>query len=113
MRFTNGYPYGYNESGGSGTVAPFPTGQGVPSPPTVTYLGNLGRRGGDGADGISFFLMDASKLNTSIIPPQAVPPPATATDSFLRRQPGYSCSNSNNPYNGLNGGYLGSHRRVR
>ena len=79
LRFTNGYPYGYNENGGIVSTAPFPTGQGVSITfKTVTYLGNSGGGGGDGADGISFFLMDASKLDTSIIPSGGTRP-ATAT----------------------------------
>ena len=106
LRFTNGYPYGYSENGGIVSTSPFPTGQGVSITfKTVTYLGNSGGAGGDGADGISFFLMDASKLNTSTITGQAAGDGngLGAWGGSL----GYSCSNSNSPYNGLNGGYLG------
>ena len=47
LRFTNGYPYGYNENGGIVSTAPFPTGQGVSITfKTVTYLGNSGGGGG-------------------------------------------------------------------
>ncbi|MBS0377026.1 MAG: pilus assembly protein PilY [Proteobacteria bacterium] len=106
LRFTNGSPYGYHENGGIVSTAPFPTGQGVSITfKTVTYLGNKGGSGGDGADGISFFLMDASKLNTSTITGQA-----SGDGNGLGAwggSLGYSCSNSNSPYNGLNGGYLG------
>ena len=72
---------------------------------TVTYLGNSGGGGADGADGISFFLMDASKLVTSTITGQSAGDGngLGAWGGSL----GYSCSNSNTPYNGLNGGYLG------
>jgi len=106
LRFTNGKPYGFSENGGIVSTSPFPTGQGVSITfKTVTYLGNSGGAGGDGADGISFFLMDASKLNTSTITGQAAGDGngLGAWGGSL----GYSCSNSNSPYNGLNGGYLG------
>jgi type IV pilus assembly protein PilY1 len=106
LRFTNGFPYGYSENGGVIFSTPFPTGQGVSIIfKTVTYLGNSGGTGLDGADGISFFLMDASKLNTATI---------TGTGSGNGNglgswggSLGYTCSNSNPPYNGLIGGYLG------
>ncbi len=106
LRFTNGSPYGYSENGGIVSTTPFPTGQGVSITfKTVTYLGNSGGSGADGADGISFFLMDASKLNTATITGQAAGDGngLGAWGGSL----GYSCSNSNSPYNGLNGGYLG------
>ena len=108
LRFTNGYPYGYNESGGIVSTTPFPTGQGVSITfKTVTYLGNSGGGGGDGADGISFFLMDSSKLDTSIIPSGGTAAGDGNGLGSFGGSLGYSCSNSNNPYNGLNGGYLG------
>jgi type IV pilus assembly protein PilY1 len=106
LRFTNGYPYGYRENGGIVFATPFPTGQGVSITfKTVTYLGNSGGAGGDGADGISFFLMDSSQLNTSTITGVS-----SGNGNGLGAwggSLGYSCSNSNTPYNGLNGGYLG------
>jgi type IV pilus assembly protein PilY1 len=106
LRFTNGYPYGYSENGGIIFATPFPTGQGVSVTfKTVTYLGDSGGGGNDGADGMSFFLMDASQLNTATI---------TTTSSGNGNglgswggSLGYTCSNSNVPYNGLIGGYLG------
>ena len=106
LRFTNGYPYGYSENGGIIFATPFPTGQGVSVTfKTVTYLGDSGGGGNDGADGMSFFLMDASQLNTASI---------TGTSSGNGNglgswggSLGYTCSNSNVPYNGLIGGYLG------
>jgi type IV pilus assembly protein PilY1 len=106
LRFTNGYPYGYHENGGIVSTTPFPTGQGVAITfKTVTYLGDSGGNGKDGADGISFYLMDASQLNTSIITGQS-----SGNGNGLGAwggSLGYSCSNSNSPYNGLIGGYLG------
>jgi type IV pilus assembly protein PilY1 len=106
LRFTNGYPGGYSENGGIITTQPFPSGQGVSITfKTVTYLGDSGGGGSDGADGMSFFLMDATQLNTSTI---------TGTSSGNGNglgswggSLGYTCSNTNNPYNGLIGGYIG------
>src|SRR5205807_3239656 len=64
LRFTNGNPGGYRQHGAIVSTNPFPTGQGVSITfKTVTYRGDSGSiaggAGGDGADGISFFLMDA------------------------------------------------------
>lgn len=94
LRFTNGYPGGYNQNGAIvSTLNPaFTTSQGVQVTfTTETYLGNSGGGGGDGADGISFFLMDASQ-----------PAGIGAFGGSL----GYSCSDSNPPYDGLVGGYI-------
>ncbi|HSY46736.1 MAG TPA: PilC/PilY family type IV pilus protein [Steroidobacteraceae bacterium] len=106
LRFTNGFPYGYSENGGIVFATPFPTGQGVSITfKTVTYLGDSGGGGGDGADGMSFVLMDATQLNTATI---------TGVGSgdgnglgSWGGSLGYTCSNSNTPFNGLIGGYLG------
>jgi type IV pilus assembly protein PilY1 len=106
LRFTNGYPYGYSENGGIVFATPFSTGQGVAITfKTVTYLGNSGGGGKDGADGISFFLMDAAQLNTTTIT-GAAKGDGNGLGAWGGSL-GYSCSNSNNPYNGLNGGYIG------
>ena len=106
LRFTNGYPYGYSENGGIVSTTPFSTGQGISITfKTVTYLGDSGGAGKDGADGISFYLMDASKLNTATITGTA-----NGDGNGLGSwggSLGYSCSNSNGPYNGLIGAYLG------
>jgi len=67
---------------------------------TETYIGNSGSNshggGSDGADGISFFLQDASQ-------------PVTLGD--YGGSLGYSCSNTNNSalqgYDGMIGGYIG------
>jgi type IV pilus assembly protein PilY1 len=110
LRFTNGSPGGYRQNGGIVSTVPFSTGQGIAVTfKTVTYLGDSGGAGGDGADGISFYLMDATQLNTSTI---------TGTSSgdgnglgAWGGSLGYSCSNTNGPpsgtYNGLVGAYLG------
>ncbi len=116
LRFTNGNlagngspgsAGGLHQNGGIVSATPFPTGQGIAVTfKTVTYRGDSGgSSAGDGADGISFYLMDASQLNTSII--NGV---ASGNGNGLGSwggSLGYSCSNSNSPYNGLIGGYIG------
>ncbi|MDB6107651.1 MAG: hypothetical protein JWO52_7650 [Gammaproteobacteria bacterium] len=93
LRFTNGYPGGYHQNGAIVSSTPFPTGQGVQITfKTVTYRGDHGGAGGDGADGISFYLMDGSQ-----------PAGIGAWGGSL----GYSCSNNNAPYDGLVGAYIG------
>ncbi len=91
LRFTNGYPNGNNESGAIVSAVPFPTGQGVAVTfKTVTYRGDSGSPLHDGADGISFFLMDAS-----------VPPNIGAYGGSL----GYSCAQGKG--DGMVGAYIG------
>jgi type IV pilus assembly protein PilY1 len=93
LRFTNGYPYGYNQHGAIISAVPFPTGAGVAVTfKTVTYRGDSGGAGNDGADGISFFLMDATQV-----------PNIGSFGGSL----GYTCSNANPPYTGMVGAYLG------
>ena len=83
LRFTNNTN---NENGAVVSNFTFPSGNGLAVTfSTVTY-------GGTGADGISFFLMDGSKS-----------PSLGALGGSLA----YSCSNSNPPYDGLVGAYLG------
>lgn len=105
LRFTNGSPGGYNQAGSIISNFTFPTGQGLQVTfKTVTYRGDSGGSGKDGADGISFFLMDGAYQ----------PYDTGATGGSL----GYTCSNSNDDptpradgtirmYDGLAGGYLG------
>ncbi len=91
LRFTNGYPNGNNESGAIVSATPFPTGQGVAVTfKTVTYRGDSGSPLHDGADGISFFLMDA-----------LVAPNIGAYGGSL----GYSCSQGKG--DGMVGAYIG------
>ena len=100
LRFTNGsqlisgsYKYGHNERGAILSSSTFPTGAGIQVTfKTITYHGDSGGAGGDGADGISFFLQDGSKT-----------PGLGAFGGSLA----YSCSNSNTPHDGLTGGYIG------
>ena len=93
LRLTNGSPGGYHQNGAIVSAFSFPTSEGIQITfKTVTYRGDSGGAGHDGADGISFYLMDASQ-----------PAGIGAWGGSL----GYSCSNTNPPYNGLAGAYLG------
>lgn len=77
----------------------FPTNQGLQVTfTTYSYGGDSGGPASDGADGMSFFLMDGS-VPTSF---GGVPNLGSYGGSL-----GYSCSNSNGPYTGLEGAYLG------
>ena len=100
LRFTNGSQnisgsekYGHAERGAILSSGTFPTGAGLQVTfKTITYHGDSGGAGADGADGISFFLQDGSQ-----------PPGLGAWGGSLA----YSCSNSNTPHEGLQGGYIG------
>jgi type IV pilus assembly protein PilY1 len=108
LRFTNGRPGGYHQNGAIVSTTPFPTNQGIAVTfKTITYLGDSGGAAGynDGADGISFYLMDNSKLNTSTITGTANGD-GNGIGSWGGSL-GYTCSNANPPYNGLIGAYLG------
>ena len=102
LRFTNSY----NENGAILSNFNFPlSSQGLAvSFTTVTYEGDSGGGGHDGADGISFFLQDASYV---------------ADVGAFGGSLAYTCSNANNDgtlsvvtgrprgYDGINGGYIG------
>lgn len=96
LRLTNGdtTTNGSNGTYQSGAVVSnftFPSSQGLQVTfTTVTYGGN--NYSGTGADGISFFLADGSK---------------PATVGALGGSLGYSCSNVNSTYDGVQGGYIG------
>ncbi|HEY4973390.1 MAG TPA: hypothetical protein VII41_07270, partial [Steroidobacteraceae bacterium] len=93
LRFTNGRPGGYNQSGAIVSNFTFPTNSGLHVTfTTATYRGDSGGAGGDGADGVSFYLMDGAK-----------PAGIGAFGGSLA----YTCSNANTPHDGLIGGYLG------
>ncbi|KHK56147.1 pilus assembly protein PilY [Ralstonia sp. A12] len=100
LRLTNG-DTGAGTNGNSQTGAvvsnfTFPTNQGLQVTfTTVTYGGNAYKNANgvkSGADGISFFLADGSK---------------PATVGALGGSLGYSCSNGNATYDGVQGGYIG------
>ena len=91
LRFTDWF----SQNGAVVSNFTFPANQGVSATfTTVTYQGDKGGLGGDGADGISFFLMDGSL---------AAPSSIGSWGGSL----GYSCSNANTPYQGLIGAYVG------
>src|SRR5882672_11071784 len=98
LRFTNGYPYGHNEGGAIVSQTPFDATNGVQITfKSVTYRGDSGGGVGDGADGISFFMMDG-----------AVAPSIGSQGGSLA----YTCSNPGNigghpNINGVVGGYIG------
>jgi type IV pilus assembly protein PilY1 len=100
LRFTNGsqniggsMKYGHNERGAILSVNTFDTNAGIQVTfKTVTYHGDSGGVGADGADGISFFLQDGTQA-----------PGLGAFGGSLA----YSCANNNLPYDGLTNGYLG------
>src|SRR5271169_383775 len=104
LRFTNGSPAGYGEKGSIISVNTFDTSQGLQVTfKTVTYRGDSGSNtapGGasDGADGMSFFVMDGSAPALNNIGPSG----GTLA---------YSCSNQatsgTNAADGLRGAYLG------
>jgi len=105
LRFTNGYPYGHNENGAIVSSTPFSTGQGLHVTfKTVTYRGDSGGSGGDGADGMSFYLIDATKFSAYTTPTKS---PIWNGLGSWGGSLGYTCSNSNPPYDGLVGGYIG------
>ena len=96
LRFTNGYPYGNNEGGAIVSSVPFDATNGVQITfKSITYRGDSGN--GDGADGISFFLMDGS-----------VAPSIGSQGGSLA----FTCSNPGNigghpTIDGVTGAYLG------
>ena len=91
LRLTNGKP-NYHQAGAIVSGFTFPSSSGVAVTfKTVTYRGDGGGSGKDGADGIAFFLQDG-----------AADPGYGSWGGSL----GYTCSNSNAPYNGLIGGYV-------
>jgi type IV pilus assembly protein PilY1 len=99
LRFTNGSPYGHNENGAIVSNGLFNAGQGIQITfKTVTYRGDSGGAGKDGADGMSFYLVDGS-----INPSNPIWNGIGSWGGSL----GYTCSNSNPPYDGLVGAYLG------
>jgi type IV pilus assembly protein PilY1 len=76
---------------------------------TETYEGDYGGSNSDGADGISFFLQDATLVGAAqgLLAPSITNPTLGDWGGSL----GYTCSNSNNSstqgYDGMVGGYLG------
>jgi type IV pilus assembly protein PilY1 len=98
LRFTNGAPYGHNEGGAIVSATPFDTTNGVQITfKSITYRGDSGGGVGDGADGISFFMMNG-----------AVAPSIGSEGGSLA----YTCSNPGNigghpVIDGVTGAYIG------
>ena len=81
----------YSQAGAIILNSTYPSNQGINVTfTTYTYGGD--NNGGHGADGIGFYILNGS-----------FPPNIGAWGGSL----GYSCSNSNSPYNGMAGAYLG------
>jgi type IV pilus assembly protein PilY1 len=106
LRFTDGAPGGYNQNGAILSNFTFGATNGLQVTfTTESYEGNSAGGGGDGADGISFFLQSVDQGQT---------PDLGAFGGSL----GYTCSNRNNDpvlrasgqprgYDGLTGAYIG------
>ncbi len=100
LRFTNGCISGTNcSSGGHSQNGAIISGSSYSSTAgiqitfkTATYRGDSGGTGNDGADGLSFFLIDGS-----------VTPNIGSWGGSL----GYTCSNANADYHGMVGAYIG------
>lgn len=102
LRFTNGYPYGHAENGAIVSATTFDASQGVQITfKTVTYLGDSGGAGKDGADGMSFFLLDATQPYD--VPGNGIWNGLGSWGGSL----GYTCSNANAPFTGIVSGYIG------
>ncbi len=127
LRLTNN---ANNEAGAIISTTPFDASNGVNITfISETYQGDSGGPGGDGADGMSFFLLDASNYDlTSANTYNAkygtsynllsYNPTATNIATVKGNEVvahlgsfggslGYTCSNDNNPYTGIVGGYMG------
>ncbi|MDE3011656.1 MAG: pilus assembly protein PilY [Pseudomonadota bacterium] len=91
LRFTDWF----SQNGAVISGFTFPANQGVSATfTTVTYQGDSGGSGKDGADGISFFLLDGSQ-------------PAPSNVGSWGGSLGYTCSNVNTPYIGMVNAYVG------
>lgn len=114
LRFTNGEPGGYSENGAIVSASTFPTGEGVQIQfKTVSYRGNSGGSGHDGADGISFYLLDGcmpvkGATVSADCPQSSIYKTSTfAGNGAWGGSLAYTCSNTNSPHDGLVGAYLG------
>lgn len=101
LRFTNGCiangsscsTGGHDQNGAIISGSSYPSSYGLQITfKTATYRGDSGGSGDDGADGMSFFLIDSS-----------VTPNIGSWGGSL----GYTCSNSNSDYHGMIGAYIG------
>ena len=132
LRFTNGSQggsYGYGERGSIVSTQAYSANSGISVTfKTVTYHGNgggngsgvSGANGNEGADGISFFMMDGCvPLSGATMPTNCTASTVYSggsSNAYTGNFPAiggtggslaYSCSNNNTPYDGLVGAYLG------
>jgi type IV pilus assembly protein PilY1 len=102
LRLTNSF----NQNGAVIDTQSYPSNQGIQVTfTTYTYGGNSGGTAGDGADGIGFYLLGAATTNNianTLNNTDAVPSLGAFGGSL-----GYSCSNTNSPYDGMAGAYMG------
>src|SRR6185312_12941601 len=108
LRFTNGCipdssggcsSGGHSQNGAIISSMTYPTDQGLDITfKTLTYRGDSGGANSDGADGMSFFLMDGGTDVTTN--------PQDDIGSWGGSL-GYTCSNANPDYHGMVGAYLG------
>jgi len=112
LRLTNGGSQGTDENGAIISQTPFPTTQGIQITfTTYTYGGNsYGASDGTkpGADGIGFYLLNgtATTGNGTTTYNNVAWTQAGGIGAFGGSL-GYSCSNSNNPHDGMPGAYMG------
>ncbi|WP_426271104.1 PilC/PilY family type IV pilus protein [Dyella kyungheensis] len=102
LRLTNSF----NENGAIIDTQSYPSNQGIQVTfTTYTYGGNAGGTAKDGADGIGFYLLGATSVNNiaNTLNNTAAAPSLGAFGGSL----GYSCSNTNSPYDGMTGAYMG------
>ena len=112
LRLTNGGSQGVDENGAIISQTPFPTTQGIQITfQTYTYGGNKYTASDGthpGADGIGFYLLNGSATtgNGTTTFNNVAWTQAGGIGAFGGSL-GYSCSNSNNPHDGMPGAYLG------
>lgn len=102
LRLTNSF----NQNGAVIDTQSYPSNQGIQVTfTTYTYGGNSGGTAKDGADGIGFYLLGATSTNNiaNTLNNAAAAPSLGAFGGSL----GYSCSNTNSPYDGMTGAYMG------
>lgn len=102
LRLTNSF----NQNGAVIDTQPYASNQGIQVTfTTYTYGGNSGGTAGDGADGIGFYLLGAATTNN--IPNTLNNADAVPSLGAFGGSLGYSCSNTNSPYDGMSGAYMG------
>lgn len=104
LRLTDAYG---NQNGAVIDQTPYPSNLGIQVTfTTYTYGGNSGGTAKDGADGIGFYLLGAT-TTTAAGPNTINSVTATPNLGAFGGSLGYSCSNTNNPHDGMAGAYMG------